>query len=375
VTDTWLSIPDASPFSVDNLPWGVFSGGGRGPRVGVAIGDHVLDLAGALDDDVFARPSLNAFMARGPAAWTRTREQIQDLLTGTSHHDIVVAQLSPIADATLHLPIEVADYVDFFSSIHHAENLGRIFRPGGEALSPNWRHLPAGYHGRAGTIVVSGTPIVRPSGQRQLAPAEPPTYGPSLRLDIEAEIGFIVGRGSTLGQPVPTDAFADHVFGVVVINDWSARDIQAWESAPLGPFLGKSFATSMSPWVVPLDALAGARVQPPAQDPPPLPYRPPFAGMYWTPAQQLAHLTANGASVRTGDVFASGTVSGLQRSEWGSLIELTENGVSSVKLADGSVRTFLDDGDTVAISASAPALHGGRLGFGEVTGTILPPFG
>jgi fumarylacetoacetase len=363
----------------------------------VAIGDQVLDLAGVLGDDVFAQPSLNAFMAGGPAAWRRAREQVQDLLTGASGHDAVARHLSPIADATLHLPVDVADYVDFYSSIHHAENLGRIFRPGGDPLNPNWRHLPVGYHGRAGTIVVSGTPIVRPCGQRQLVPAAPPTYGPSRQLDIEAEIGFIVGCGSTLGRPVPTEAFADYVFGAVVIDDWSARDIQAWETVPLGPFLGKSFATSMSPWIVPLDALASARVRPPAHDPPTLPYlddtdgwgldltlavtlngtvisRPPFAAMYWTSAQQLAHLTANGASVRPGDLFASGTVSGPTPAECGSLIELSHNGASPVHLDDGSVRTFLEDGDTVVISATAPAPLGGRLGFGEVSGTIHPPY-
>jgi fumarylacetoacetase len=295
----------------------------------------------------------------------------------------------------LHLPFTVADYVDFYCSLDHASNVGRIFRPDAEPLLPNWRHLPIGYHGRAGTVVVSGTPVVRPCGQRRPPGAEAPTFGPSVRLDIEAEVGFVVGVGSPLGERVPIEAFADHVFGVVLLNDWSARDIQAWEYQPLGPFLGKSFATSISPWVVPLEALDAARVAGPAQDPEPLPYlrrpepwaldlsievtlngtvvsRPPFATMYWTPDQMLAHLTVNGASTRTGDLYASGTVSGPDPSQRGSLIELTWNGTEPLVLADGSERSFLDDGDTVTISATAPAADGTRLTLGEVTGTIHP---
>jgi fumarylacetoacetase len=293
----------------------------------------------------------------------------------------------------LRLPFEVADYVDFYSSLDHATNLGRLFRPDSEPLLPNWRSLPVGYHGRSGTVVASGTPIVRPRGQRRGDPT--PVYGPSTRLDIETEVGFVVGVPSKLGTSLSTADFRDHVFGVVLVNDWSARDIQAWEYVPLGPFLGKSFATSISPWVVPLDALEAARIPPPVQEPAPLPYladvepwgldlqlvvtlnghpvsRPPFAGMYWTPAQQLAHLTANGASVRTGDLYASGTVSGPERDQRGSLIELTWGGAEPLKLPDGSTRVFLEDGDTVSIRASAPGAGGSRIGFGEVTGTILP---
>jgi fumarylacetoacetase len=295
----------------------------------------------------------------------------------------------------LHLPFTVADYVDFYCSLDHASNVGRIFRPDAEPLLPNWRHLPVGYHGRAGTVVVSGTPVVRPCGQRRPPGADAPTYGPSVRLDIEAEVGFVIGAGSRLAEPVPIGDFADHVFGVVLLNDWSARDIQAWEYQPLGPFLGKSFATSISPWVVPLEALEAARVEGPAQDPAPLPYlrraepwaldlsievalngsvvsRPPFAGMYWTPDQMLAHLTVNGASTRTGDLYGSGTVSGPQAAQRGSLIELTWNGSEPLSLADGSTRAFLEDGDTVTLSATAPAADGARLSLGEVTGTIHP---
>jgi fumarylacetoacetase len=291
------------------------------------------------------------------------------------------------------MPFTVADYVDFYASEHHATNLGRIFRPDGDALTPNWKHLPIGYHGRAGTVVVSGTPIRRPSGQRR-SPDGEITFGPSIRLDIETELGFVVGTPSTLGDPVPIDDFDQHVFGVCLVDDWSARDIQAWEYVPLGPFLGKSFATSVSPWIVPLAALHGARIAPPDQSPEPLPYlrstspwgfnidfvvslnrteisRPPYALMYWSAAQMLAHMTANGASLRTGDLFASGTVSGADPDQRGSLLELSWNGTEPLTLADGSTRTFLEDGDTVTISARAHLADGARLELGEVSGTIV----
>ncbi|MEV0973562.1 fumarylacetoacetase [Microtetraspora glauca] len=287
-----------------------------------------------------------------------------------------------------------SDYVDFYASEHHAANLGQIFRPTQAPLTPNWKHLPIGYHGRAGTVVVSGTPVTRPAGQYIVPDAASPAFGPSRRLDIEAEIGFVVGTPSALGGSVPAAAFTEHVFGVVLVNDWSARDIQAWEYTPLGPFLGKSFATSVSPWVVPVDALAAARVAP-HQDPAPLPYlsdgerwglditmeirlnghlisRPPFGSTYWTADQQLAHMTCNGASLRTGDLYASGTVSGPHPDQRGSLIELTWNGADPLELPDGSRRAYLMDGDTVTISASARSADGTRLGFGEVTGTIEP---
>jgi fumarylacetoacetase len=294
------------------------------------------------------------------------------------------------------LPFEVADYVDFYSSEDHATNLGRLLRPGTPPLQPNWKHLPVGYHGRAGTVVVSGTPVVRPSGQRLPPESDTPVFGPSSRLDVEAEVGFVVGRPSTMGVPLSTSDFADHVFGVVLVNDWSARDIQAWEYRPLGPFLGKSFATTISPWVVPLAALDAAGVPAPEQDPPVLPYlaeagrtgydirievrwngtvvsRPPYSRMYWSAAQQLAHLTANGARVRTGDLYASGTVSGPAREESGSFIELTMGGQEPVTLDDGGVRTFLEDGDTVTISATAPGPDGCLIGLGEATGRVVPP--
>ncbi|WP_031170041.1 fumarylacetoacetase [Streptosporangium roseum] len=374
-------------WGLEHLPYGVFSRQeGETPRVGVRYGEHVVDLAGALHDEVFATGSLNAFMARGSAAWQATRAVIQNKL-GTDRAAIE-AHLIPLDRVTLHLPIEVADYVDFYCSLEHASNLGRMFRPDEEPLKPNWRHLPVGYHGRAGTVVASGTPITRPSGQRGAG-----VFGPSAKLDIEAELGFVVGSPTALGERA--GRFEDHVFGVTLVNDWSARDIQAWEYVPLGPFLGKSFATSVSPWVTPLAALSQARLPGRAQDPEPLDYlrrrepwgldltlevslngevvsRPPYRDMYWTPDQMLAHMTVNGARLRTGDLYASGTVSGDGRDERGSLIELTWNGTEPLKLPDGSARTFLEDGDTVTITASAPGPGGTVITLGEVSGTILP---
>jgi fumarylacetoacetase len=385
-------IPDGSPFGLDNLPYGVFSVGGGPPRVGVRVGDSVIDLAAALGDEVFAAPSLNPFMAAGPASWAQARARITELVAGDALPDGAV---HPLGDVELTLPFEVADYVDFYASEAHASNLGRLFRPDNpEPLLPNWKHLPVGYHGRAGTVVVSGTDIVRPTGQRK-GPGDPvPVFGPSVRLDIEAELGFVVGIGSPLGAPVTTADFADRVFGVVLVNDWSARDLQAWEYVPLGPHLGKSFATSVSAWVTPLAALAAARVPLPGQDPPVLEYlreaqdwgldidlavewngevvsRPPYASMYWSPAQMLAHMTVNGASTRTGDLFASGTISGPAKEQRGAFIELTWGGADPI-MVKGETRTFLVDGDTVTITATAPGTAGRRIALGAVTGVIRP---
>ncbi|AXI81146.1 fumarylacetoacetase [Peterkaempfera bronchialis] len=391
-------MPEGSPFPVQNLPYGVFSPPGGDARVGVAIGEQVLDIsaiwAGTPLGADLATGSLNRFLRRGRGEWAYVRRRLLELLTGTEQRRLVEAHLHPLDRVRLQLPFEVADYVDFYASEAHATNLGRIFRPDGDPLLPNWRHLPVGYHGRAGTVVVSGTPVRRPSGQRRGADGAAPDFGPTRRLDIEAEVGFVVGAPSRLGEPVPVGDFADHVFGVVLVNDWSARDIQSWEYQPLGPFLGKSFATSVSPWVVPLEALEQARLPVAAQDPPPLPYleekepwgldlrlevrlndavvsRPPFRDLYWSPAQLLAHLTANGASLRTGDLYASGTVSGRLPEERGSLIELTWSGRDPLRLPDGSLRTFLEDGDTVTLTATAPGADGVRIGFGEVTGTVV----
>jgi fumarylacetoacetase len=341
-------------FGLDHLPFGVYSVDGAAPRVGVRYGDTVVDAERLTGRRELARPSLNPFLALGPSAWREVREQLTERVED--------AESVPLSAVTLHLPFEVADYVDFYASEQHATNVGRIFRPDGDALTPNWKHLPIGYHGRAGTVVVSGTDVRRPCGQRKAPTEETPSFGPSRRLDIEAELGFVVGSPSTLGEPVPASAFAEHVFGVTPLNDWSARDIQAWEYVPLGPFLGKSFATSVSAWVTPLAALESARVDLPGQDPEPLEYlrvdgpagydityevvlngevvsRPPYAAMYWSPAQMLAHLTVNGASLRTGDLFASGTISGDTVEQRGSFLELSWGGRSRSVTGGRSWRT------------------------------------
>ncbi|HEY3006983.1 MAG TPA: fumarylacetoacetase [Micromonosporaceae bacterium] len=396
---TWVRGASESPFGVHHLPYGVFRHGGWVPRIGVRIGNFVLDLEAAERADLvlaggaLRRSVLNAFMALGRPQWQAARARIVELLTEQVHRAAVEPLLVPVGEIELLLPFAIGDYVDFYSSEHHASNIGQIFRPGTPPLTPNWKHLPIGYHGRAGTVVVTGTDIVRPSGQRSTP--DGPVFGPSQRLDIEAEVGFVVGVPSRAGDRVTTAHFADHVFGVVLVNDWSARDIQAWEAQPLGPFLGKSFATSVAGWVTPLDALEAAWVPAPEQDPSVLDYlreedrrglalaldvtwngtvvsRPPFETMYWTPAQQLAHLTANGASLRTGDLYASGTVSGPKREQTGSLLELTWGGTEAIKLGDGSTRTFLEDGDTVAITATAAGVGGSTLALGEVTGRVRP---
>jgi fumarylacetoacetase len=376
-------------FGPDNLPYGVFAPRGRSHRVGVRLGEHVIDVLALLDDPVFAEPSLNAFLAQGPVRWRAVRDRIREAVEG----ELDSAAVHPLSDVELRLPVRIGDYVDFYASIDHATNLGRLFRPDGDPLLPNWRHLPVGYHGRAGTVVVSGTEVARPCGQRRSASGEP-EFGPSRRLDIEAELGFVIGVGSRLGVPVGIDEFADRVFGVALVNDWSARDIQAWEYQPLGPFLGKSFATSLAPWITPLAALESARIPLPEQSPAPLPYlrgseawgldidltvawngqpvaHPPYARMYWSPAQMLAHLTANGASTRPGDLYASGTISGPEPDQRGSFIELSWGGTQPIPVNDGQ-RTFLEDGDEVTITASAPGPRMSRIGLGEVTGRIRP---
>ncbi|MCW2806417.1 MAG: fahA [Marmoricola sp.] len=405
---SWVEDAAGSAYDLDNLPYGVFSIDDSARRVGVRIGDFVLDAsaAAALGGDpgngpdlatAWGRPTLNDFMALGHDAWQVARAWLVEVLGAEVHRDRVEPLLVPLSEVTLHQPFEVADYVDFYCCLQHATNVGRIFRPDGEALLPNWRHLPVGYHGRAGTVVVSGTDVRRPRGQRlpagssaQVRPS--PELGPTRRLDIEAELAFVVGAPTPLGTQVPTSAFAEHVFGVTPLNDWSARDIQAWEYVPLGPFLGKSFATSISAWVTPLEALEHARVALPGQDPPPLPHlqveepagfdvdfevelngevvsRPPYAAMYWSPAQMLAHLTSNGASLRTGDLYASGTISGDDRDQRGSFLELSWGGRDPFGSSD---RTFLEDGDTVTLRATAPGALGGRIALGDVTGTVLP---
>ena len=371
------------------MPFGVVRPHGDDARVVVRIEDRVLDLAAAgIAPELTARPILNALMASGRGS--EVRDQAGELLNGKNFEQFLL----DLDDVDVLLPVAVGDYVDFYSSIHHATNLGKIFRPEGEALLPNWRQIPVGYHGRTGTIVVSGTPITRPRGVVTDLLTGNPSCGPSETLDFELEVGFFVG-GSTASHIAPDTADA-HIFGAVLCNDWSARDIQRFEYQPLGPHLGKSFGTTISPWVVTMDALRPYLVRPPKQDPTPASYlrarrpwaldidlqvtlndeeitRTNFARMYWTFAQQLAHITVNGATTRAGDFFASGTVSGPNPGEWGSLIEASWNGTKPLMLKE-DVRSFLENGDTITLrgwcgdgTKSRP-----RIGFGEATGTVVP---
>ena len=380
----------------DALGFGVAtSAHALGPRVVARTSTGIVDV-GALAErgDVtggwWRTGMLDEFLGAGRTAWQQVTGELTDI-------EVAPDDSARLDESELHLllPFTVGDYVDFYCSEQHATNLGRILRPGQDPLSPNWRHMPIGYHGRSGTIVVSGTPVRRPRGQRRPDPSTPPVFGPTERLDLEVEVGYVVGLPSRHGVPVPTTDFAEHVFGVCLVNDWSARDIQLWEGQPLGPFLGKSFATSISPWLVPLDLLADARVAVPSDHAPVLPYlvetapagldltlelsingtvvsRPPYASMFWSPAQMLAHMTVNGASVRTGDLFASGTVSGEAADTWGSLAELSQMGAAPITLADGTTRAFLEDGDEVVISATAPGGDGDVPSLGEVRGVVLP---
>jgi fumarylacetoacetase len=407
-----VPVPAGSGFPLENLPYGVFSAL-DGAHIGVAIGDSIFDLHAASraglfhDGDLSAAlqsGSLNELLALGRDAWARLRKRLQELLQSSSpiaaedREQFLVQQFS----AQMVMPFEVRDYVDFYSSLEHATNLGKIMRPGTEPLLPNWRRLPVGYHGRAGTVVIDGTPIVRPRGQIKRESGEP-EFAPTKMLDVELEVGFVTGRGNALGEPIPIDRAREHIFGMVLVNDWSARDIQAWEYQPLGPFLGKSFATSISPWVVTLDALEPYRAAQPKQAPAPLPYlraaedwnydinleialrtekmrarntaaevisRSNFRYLYWSMAQQLAHATSNGATISPGDLFASGTISGSEPNSYGSLIELTWRGTKPLKLASGEARGFLEDDDQVTMTGWCEAPGKPKIGFGEVRGSV-----
>jgi fumarylacetoacetase len=375
-----------SGFGLDHLPYGVVRFEGRNRPV-VRYTDRLLDLS-TIDRELFAGGTLDALLAAGRDTWRQIRTAAAEAIQADR------TPLLPLADAMPVLPYTVADYVDFYASEHHATNAGRIFRPGAEPLTPNWKHLPLGYHGRAGTVVVSGTPVHRPRGLFPSA-AGPLEYAPTRKLDFEAEVGFVVGAASESGVPIAVENFPEHLFGLTLLNDWSARDIQGFETAPLGPHQGKSFATSVSAWVTPLDALERAWRPPPPRDVAPprhlddcdLPggldleltvsingtvvSRPPFATMYWTAGQLLAQLTSNGAPARSGDLLGSGTVSGPDRDQFGSLLELSWNGTQPIRVGDGT-RTWLEDGDEVLLTASAPANDGGRLDLGEVRGRVSP---
>ena len=393
-------------FGPENLPYASFSVGGGERRVGVRLGDRVIAVAALADQigtprldaaarDAAAGPDLDALLAAGHSAWQPLRTWLQQVVTTDGLDDAVEANSTPVADVRLHMPFTVADYVDYYASEHHASNIGRMFRPDQDPLLPNWKHLPVGYHGRAGTVVPSGTPVPRPKGLR---PEEggTPSFGPSRRLDIEAELGFVLGGSTPHGEVSVATAAAEHIFGVVLFNDWSARDIQGYEYVPLGPYLGKSFASSVSLWVVPWEALAAARVAPPARDHALATYlddsaepwglditmeveidgqvvsHPPAKSLYWTAPQMVAHMTVGGASLRPGDFFGSGTISGTQVDQRGSFMELSWGGKEPLQLPDGREQAFLEDGQTVVLRGTAPAADGAVIDFGECVGTITP---
>ncbi|XP_075663960.1 fumarylacetoacetase [Castanea sativa] len=415
---SFIEVHPDSHFPIQNLPYGVFKPEPASPaRPGVAIGDYVLDLsvvasAGLFDgpvlknnSDSFLQPDLNKFLALGRPAWKEARATLQKLLSATEpalRDNAALRQkaLVPLSKVKMLVPISIGDYTDFFSSMHHAKNCGTIFRGPENPIPANWFHLPIAYHGRASSIVISGTDIIRPRGQGHPAGNSPPYFGPSLKLDFELEMAAVVGPGNELGKPVDVNEAADHIFGLVLMNDWSARDIQAWEYVPLGPFLGKSFGTTVSPWIVTLDALEPFACDAPKQNPPPLPYlaekisknydislevqikpagqenssvvtRSNFNHLYWTLTQQLAHHTINGCNLRPGDLLGTGTISGPEPESYGCLLELTWNGQKPLSL-NGTTRKFLEDGDEVIFSGYSKG-NGYNVGFGTCSGKIIPP--
>jgi fumarylacetoacetase len=414
---SFLDIPSDSPFPLQNLPYGVFAHPERGPTLGVAIGNQILDLAllerqGLLThpllkgNDLFQQPTLNRFMAAGRPTWAAARQRITQLLS----YDEPTLRDHPQRSHTFFaqdgvrmlMPVEIGDYTDFYSSREHATNVGIMLRGPDNALQPNWLHLPVAYHGRASSVVVSGTDLHRPCGQTKPADAPSPLFGPSKSVDFELELGTFIGPGNRLGKPIPVGEAAEHLFGMVLVNDWSARDIQSWEYVPLGPFLAKNFGTSISPWVVTFDALESFRQDGPAQNPAPLPYlqstgswsfdihlevylqtakmaelhcicRSNAKHLYWNICQQLAHHTINGCNIRPGDLLASGTISGPATDSYGSMMELAWRGSKPIALPNGETRAFLQDGDRITMTAWCQGKNY-RVGFGTVTGTVLPPY-
>ncbi|MFL5328345.1 MAG: fumarylacetoacetase [Gemmataceae bacterium] len=407
---SFIPLAAESHFSIQNLPYGVFRGPKGYPAIGVAIGEYVLDLAvlqseGLFDnvltkrEQAFDQPSLNLFMSLGKNIWSIARAQISKLLRHDEprlRDDKALRDKALVSMSTVEmlLPAEIGDYTDFYSSREHATNVGTMLRGADNALQPNWLHLPVGYHGRASSIVVSGTDVIRPCGQIKPADAPVPVFAPTKSMDFELEMGVFVGPGNKLGEPIPINRVADYMFGVVLVNDWSARDIQAWEYVPLGPFLAKNFATSISPWVVPMEALEPFRTAAPPQEPAVLPYlqsegpqafdiqlevllqehvisRSNAKHLYWSFAQQMAHHTVNGCNLRTGDLLATGTISGPTPDSLGSMLELSWRGSRPVALGDGQTRSFLQDDDRVTMRGWCQG-DGYRVGFGEVTGQVLP---
>ncbi|XP_076061985.1 fumarylacetoacetate hydrolase [Oratosquilla oratoria] len=413
---SFIEVSPDSHFPIQNLPYGIFSTEDDPcPRVGVAIGTFILDLSVITNlftgdelknnKNVFKRGSLNKFMELGPAAWKEARSTLQSLLdennpTLRDNVDLRCRAFVPQNSATMHLPANIGDYTDFYSSIDHATNVGTMFRGKENALMPNWKYLPVGYHGRASSVVLSGTPIRRPNGQTKPKDDEPPTFGPCRLMDFELEMAFFVGAGNSLGSPIPISKAHEHIFGLVLMNDWSARDIQKWEYVPLGPFLAKNLGTTISPWIVTVDALMPFAVDNYAQDPKPFPYlhhedkfnfninlevgikaegtnnvgvvcKSNFKNMYWTMKQQLAHHTITGCNVQPGDLMASGTISGPSEDSFGSMLELSWRGSKTVDIGNGNTRKFLQDGDEVIITGYCQG-DGYRIGFGNCTGKILP---
>lgn len=413
---SWVEVSKSSDFSIYNLPFGVFKNKKLSPRIGIAIGDKIVDLS-ILDQEgffanlflpegIFLKDSLNDLISLGKTQTRKIRERVQNLLLEDNgelrDHSARGKVMVTRKEAEMLLPVKIGDYTDFYSSMEHATNVGKMFRDPDNALLPNWKHLPVGYHGRASSIVVSGTPIYRPKGQFKTPDMEKPVFGPSKKLDFELEMAFITGKQTRLGDSVSTADAEDYIFGFVLFNDWSARDIQAWEYVPLGPFLGKNFGSSISPWVVTLEALEHFRTPSPTQEPEVLPYlkcakdhafditlevfvQPEgkkaskvctsnFKSMYWNVAQQLAHHTVNGCNINVGDLMASGTISGSEEDSFGSMLELSWNGTRPVVLEEGEKRSFIEDGDTVVLKGYAEK-DGIRVGFGEVSGQVLPAKG
>ncbi len=413
---TWIPVPDHSDFPVQNIPFGVFLTRDDVITIGTRIGDTAIDLGAMhqlgyfegipLTDDIFLQDSLNDFISDGKKTWRLVRNRIGDVFDADNpklrdnkeHRHIILFDLDEIE---MQMPVFVGDYTDFYSSKEHATNVGTMFRGKENALMPNWLHIPVGYHGRSSSIVVSGTPIHRPQGQTLPAGSETPVFGPSKLVDFELEMAFITTDANNLGEPIPVDEAEDYIFGVVLLNDWSARDIQKWEYVPLGPFLAKNFASSISPWIVTMDALEPFRVETPKQEPTPLPYlqfngkksydvklevditpengeatnvcKSNFKYMYWNMSQQLAHHTVNGCPVNSGDMMGSGTLSGTTQDSFGSMLELTWRGENPLKMKDGSERKFIQDGDTVTMKGYCQN-ENVRIGFGEVSNKLLPVF-
>lgn len=410
---SWVEVPTGSDFPIQNLPFGIFKTQYLTAVAGVAIGNYVLDLVYlyekgffdglGLPPGIFNQPYLNSFIGLGRKKCGEVRERISELLNVDNdelQHNVAARELAliPMEEVEMLMPIQVPNYTDFYSSEEHATNVGSMFRDPKNALLPNWKHLPVGYHGRASSIVVSGTPIHRPKGQIKPPDAEAPLFSPCRKLDFELEMAFITCSNTQLGVSVSTKEAEEHIFGMVLFNDWSARDIQTWEYVPLGPFLAKNFASTISPWIVTMDALEPFRVDGPEQKPEVLPYlsfegkknydialevllgeganetvvtKSNFKYMYWNMCQQLAHHTINGCNLQVGDMYGSGTISGPEKGSFGSMLEITWNGKEPVKLRDGSERKFIEDGDVVTMRGAAEK-DGVRIGFGDCTGKILP---